>query len=59
MSYADTTYKHAYSEYQKAVDAEGAERQKLLKNAESILSGVPDDYPEKSELMDKIQSMIY
>ena len=51
--------KHAYSEYEKAVDAEGEIRQTHLKNAQNILEMLPDGYPGKKDLMDKIKFMLY
>ena len=51
--------KHAQSEYYKGVDAEGKERQTYLKKAKSILQNLPDGWPGKEELMNKIDSMLY
>ena len=51
--------KHAYSVYQEAVDAEGKQRQTLLKQAKNILENLPDGYPGKDDLMNRIKPMLY
>lgn len=51
--------KHAHSVYQEAVNAEGSLRQSLLKKAKNILENLPDGYPGKDDLMERIDYMLY
>ena len=51
--------KHAYNEYQNGVAAEGQLSQSYLKKAKIILENLPDNYPGKKDLMDRINSMLY
>lgn len=51
-------YKHAYSLYQKGVDAEGEERKRHLRDAMNVLANLPDEWPGKKDLEDKIRYML-
>ena len=55
----DSTVREAESSYQKAVDAEGDVRQRLLRQAMNILDGVPDAHPDKASLAKRISKMLY
>lgn len=55
----DSDVKYAFNLYQKAIDAEGDLRQRYLKQAEDVLTNVPDGYPGKDDLLSKIRYMRY
>ena len=50
--------KHAWSLYYKAVDAEGDERRRLLKQANQVLANVPSGYDDRDDLQSRINSML-
>lgn len=58
MTY-DEYYKHALSVYNQAVYEEGSQKQASLKRAKNILENLPDNWPGKSDLMKKINYMLY
>lgn len=55
----DEYMRHAYATYQEAVSADGPYRQTLLKKAKNILENLPDGWPDKEQLMRRIDSMLY
>lgn len=59
MSYDDDDdMKYAYTLYQKGVDESGKLRQKYLQQALNVLNNVPDEWPEKSDLVSRITHML-
>lgn len=56
--FENSDYKYAYDLYQKGLDADGELRKKYFRDALNALELVPDDYPGKSDLKEKIQYML-
>ncbi len=56
---AESDFKYAYTLFNKAVDAEGSTRQYYLQQAKNVLENVPSSHPGRSDLLGKINSMLY
>ncbi len=56
---AESYLKYAYELFNKAIDAEGSTRQNYLKQAKNVLENLPSDYPGRSDLLSKINSLLY
>lgn len=56
---AESDFKYAYTLFNKAVDAEGSNRQYYLQQAKNVLENVPSNYTGRAELLSKINSMLY
>lgn len=56
---AESDFKYAYTLFSKAVDAEGSTRQYYLQQAKNVLENVPSNHPGRSDLLSKINSMLY
>lgn len=54
----DEYLRHAYSLYQRGVDAEGETRRSFLQQALSVLGNVPSGYENRDELESRIRSML-
>lgn len=50
--------KHAKKLYNQGVDASGEQRRYYLQQALNVLNNLPDGYPEKDEMVKKINYML-
>lgn len=50
--------KHAKKLYNQGVDASGEQRRYYLQQALNVLNNLPDGYPEKDEMVRKINYML-
>ena len=57
MTYSEYL-KHAWSLYNKAVDADGDTRRHFLQQAKQVLQNVPSGYGNRDELMSRINYML-